>query len=114
MTLELFLRGLCHELDVSLQTEFKFHPVRKFRFDFAVIPLKVAVEYDGGVFSGGRHTQGVGYSNDAVKGNLALESGWKVYHVTSRLMEPKRVAETLNRLEVIIRAEAAKAKRGAE
>ena len=39
-------------------TELKFHPSRKFRFDYAWPEHRVAVEINGGAWSGGRHTRG--------------------------------------------------------
>jgi len=63
--------------------QYKFAPKRKFRFDIAYpAPILVAIELDGGIYSGGRHTRGVGYENDCVKGNLAIELGWVVLHYT--------------------------------
>lgn len=65
-----------------LHREFQFHPVRKFRFDYAFPKLKIAVEYEGGIFTQGRHTKGVGYARDCYKYNLALSLGWKVFRIT--------------------------------
>ena len=38
--------------------EFRFHPERKWRFDFAWPEHKIAVEQEGGVWIQGRHTRG--------------------------------------------------------
>jgi len=51
--------------------EHRFHPVRKWRFDFAFIPQMIAVEFEGGVFTQGRHSRGVGLSADCDKYNEA-------------------------------------------
>jgi very-short-patch-repair endonuclease len=59
-------------------TELKFHPSRKFRFDYAWPEHRVAVEINGGVWSGGRHTRGAGYLRDMEKINSAQEMGWVV------------------------------------
>ena len=56
--------------------QFKFHPVRKWRFDFAWPDFDVAVEIAGGTFAGGRHTTGVGFHQDAEKSNAANLLGW--------------------------------------
>ena len=66
----------------SFEQEFKFHPERKWRFDFANFDLKVAVEIEGGAFTNGRHTRGKGFINDMQKYNAAIELGWIVLRYT--------------------------------
>jgi very-short-patch-repair endonuclease len=53
---------------------------RKWRFDFAWPARKLAVEIDGGAFSGGRHTTGDGFRRDLEKSNAAVMAGWRVLH----------------------------------
>ena len=57
---------------------------RAFRFDFAWPDRKLAVEVDGGTFTGGRHVRGAGYERDVEKQNLAVTQGWRVLHFTQR------------------------------
>lgn len=65
------------------ETEWRFHPVRLWRFDLALTERKVAVEVDGGTFlPKGRHTTGVGYAKDCEKLNEAAILGWRVLRVT--------------------------------
>jgi very-short-patch-repair endonuclease len=52
--------------------------LRDYRFDVAFPRVKLAVEIDGGVFSGGRHSRGAGYREDTYKLNLAALLGWTV------------------------------------
>ena len=59
--------------------EHRFWPGRRHRFDFAWPDLMVAVEIEGGIRSGGRHTRGQGYINDLEKYNQATFMGWKVF-----------------------------------
>lgn len=63
--------------------ELKFHPTRKWRFDYAVPALKVAVEVDGAVWVGGRHTNPAGYIADMEKLNTAASMGWLVLRFTT-------------------------------
>jgi very-short-patch-repair endonuclease len=58
--------------------EHRFHSTRKWRFDFAHLETKTAIEIEGGVWSGGRHTRGAGYSKDAEKYNEAAFEGWAI------------------------------------
>ena len=62
--------------------EWPFHPTRKWRFDYACPELKIAIEVDGGIFTGGRHSGGVGQLRDFEKGNAACAMGWYVFHTT--------------------------------
>lgn len=66
-----------HKLPMPVE-EHRFHPVRKWRFDLAFPEHKVAIEVHGAVFSGGRHTRGMGFENDREKNNEAQIMGWTV------------------------------------
>lgn len=58
--------------------EHRFDSTNRYRFDYANIRLKIAVEIEGGVWSGGGHTRGKGYIKDMEKYNLAQLKGWVV------------------------------------
>ena len=62
--------------------EHKFCDTRKWRFDFALLEKKIAIEVNGGVFTQGRHTRGEGFINDMEKLNKAVELGWRVLQYT--------------------------------
>jgi len=73
-----------HALKLPIpEQEFRFHPDRMWRFDFAWPAFWIAVELDGGSRSGGRHVRGQGFENDAEKLNAAAALGWKVFRYTS-------------------------------
>jgi hypothetical protein len=69
---------------VEIETEFWFHPTRKWRFDFAFAPFKVAVEIDGRARGNaeqpGRHQRVDGIRNDLEKSRAAVLRGWHVLH----------------------------------
>lgn len=71
--------------------EHKFHPSRKWKFDFAHIPSKTAIEVEGGIYTGGRHTRGSGYEKDCEKYNEATRLGWKVFRLTSKMVNSKEL-----------------------
>lgn len=64
--------------------EHRFHPVRKWRIDWAWPDRKLALEVEGGVFVRGRHSRGVGMVKDMEKyGELAVQ-GWRLLRVTPK------------------------------
>jgi hypothetical protein len=63
--------------------EFKFDEVRRFRFDWAIPSLKLAIEYEGVFSQKSRHTTVNGFSEDCVKYNLAVSLGWRVLRYTA-------------------------------
>lgn len=63
--------------------EHRFHGERKWRFDFAWLEKKIAVEVEGGVYSGGRHVRGKGFEDDAIKYNQAQMLGWRVFRYST-------------------------------
>lgn len=81
---DLFLKLLQSQFKgVEVVKELKFHPTRKWRFDYAFPGLLVAVEVDGGVWTGGRHINPAGYINDMEKLNTAASMGWLVLRITT-------------------------------
>ena len=62
--------------------EYMFHPVRKWRFDYAIPTLKIAIECDGGIYTRGRHVRPTGYLRDMEKFNAAAMDGWLVVKFT--------------------------------
>ena len=72
-----------HGLPVPV-AEHRFHATRKWRFDFAWPAARVALEVEGGVWTGGRHTRGAGYAGDVEKYNEATLAGWRVLRCQPR------------------------------
>lgn len=90
------------------QTEYKFHPERKWRFDFAwpawtdypdfdkengILPKtrgNLAIEIQGGTFTRGRHSRGAGQHNDYEKMNEAQRLGWRVLQFDSSMLSSQR------------------------
>ena len=70
------------DLKVDCVKEFKFHPKRKWRFDYAIVEYKIALEVEGGVWTGGRHIRAQGFLGDMEKYNTATLMGWRVFRTT--------------------------------
>ena len=77
-----------HHKQIQLTSEYQFHPERKWRFDFAVLPLRIAIECEGGIFKGlsvgknfvprGGHNTPTAIIKDCEKYNEAALLGWRV------------------------------------
>jgi hypothetical protein len=67
---------------MPLEREYKFHPTRKWRFDY-FHSSGVAIELEGGIYTGGRHTRGSGFLKDMEKYNDAASRGILVFRVPS-------------------------------
>ena len=81
-----------------VEKEHRFHPIRKWRFDYAILDKMIAIEVEGGVFSQGRHTRGVGFSNDMEKYNNAVVLGWRLLRVTPSNLCSKSTFELIEKM----------------
>lgn len=83
--------------------EFRFHPVRRWRFDYAWPAQRVALEVDGASGSYGRHSRPGGMRADHEKLNTATAMGWRVLRVLAgeeiRLSTLSLLLETLRTKE---------------
>ncbi len=66
------------------EREHKFYPTRKWKSDYCWPMHKLAVEIDGGAFSGGRHTTGAGFAKDQEKRNAYAMLGYRVLTFSPR------------------------------
>lgn len=71
----------------ELTPEHRFHDTRRWRFDRAHVPSMVAIELEGGTYSGGRHTRGAGFAKDCEKYNAAQLAGWRVFRFTGAMVQ---------------------------
>lgn len=71
----------------TAQREYRFHPKRQWRFDFAWPQAMVAVEIDGGTNLGGRHIRPEGFRKDCIKLNSAVLMGWRVLRGDSMMVK---------------------------
>jgi len=95
------------------ETQYRFHPTRRWAFDFAFVRQAVAVEIQGGTAmrragdfgkrrSGGGHNTTKGVQNDCEKSNAAHLMGWVVLKYTSIDLE-KRAAQMLQEIQEVVR-----------
>ena len=62
--------------------EFRFHPVRMWRLDYAWPEAKLGLEVEGGVWTMGKHGRGSGIVKDMEKSNALACLGWRLLRVT--------------------------------
>jgi len=78
-------------LSVQPVQQHRFHPTRRWRFDYAYPDARLAIEVDGGQYTprGGRHNTDV----DREKLNEAAKLGWRVLRYSGAMLkDPARVA----------------------
>ena len=79
---DVFTFLLHQRIGVECVREYRFHPTRQWRFDYAIPDLRIAIEIDGGIWINGRHNRASGYLGDMEKFNAAATLGWVVLKFT--------------------------------
>jgi hypothetical protein len=73
-----------NEQALTMEKEYKFCDNRGWRFDYCWPSIKVALEFEGGIFMAkSGHTNVAGYNRDTEKYNRAAILGWRVIRVTA-------------------------------
>ena len=94
-------------LKINYEKEYKFHSQRRWRFDFAVVDARLAIEVEGITYFGknkngsmklGRHQTGRGMEADCEKYDEAMRLGWNVYRCTQKMVKSGRAIETIELL----------------
>jgi hypothetical protein len=77
--------AMCRVLGLSQPVpEYRFAPPRRWRFDYAWVEEKVALEVQGGLFVQGRHSRGAALLKEHEKLNTAAALGWRVMYCTPK------------------------------
>ncbi|HRY32087.1 MAG TPA: hypothetical protein P5531_03870 [Bacteroidales bacterium] len=66
---------------LTIIKEHRFHPTRKWRFDYAIPQINLAIEVEGGIYKRGRHVRPKGFIKDMEKYNTATTMGWRVIRI---------------------------------
>lgn len=85
-------------LKINFEQEYKFHPERNWRADFLITGTKILVEVEGGIWSGGRHTRGKGFTADCEKYAEATLLGYIVVRFTSSQVKSGYAIQAIERL----------------
>lgn len=81
---------------VELVREFRFDKTRRWRADFASESARVLIEVEGGVWRGGRHTNPLGFINDAEKYLAATLQGWSVIRLVGEQLNPATLRQVVD------------------
>lgn len=93
-------QGWCRRNGLPEPTaEYRFHGVRRWRFDWSWARARVALEVEGAVWTRGRHSRGAGMLADMEKYNQATVMGWRVLRTTPQTLKSR---ETLRLLTEIL------------
>lgn len=79
----------------ALVREYRFCE-RRWRFDYAHPGTRIAIELNGGVWSGGRHVRGAGYLRDREKVNAAQLLGWRVVELGTGQVNAENLEPIIN------------------
>jgi len=79
------------------EREWRFHPTRKWRLDFAYPERKIGIEVQGGTYIRGAHSRGTGLERDYEKYNQAQVLGWDVYQFSRKMIESGEAIETIRK-----------------
>ena len=78
----MFTKVCGSQLHAECLKEYRFYKPRRWRFDYALPLYKIAIEVEGGVWTGGRHIRPQGFLSDMEKYNTAALLGWRVFRTT--------------------------------
>jgi G:T-mismatch repair DNA endonuclease (very short patch repair protein) len=112
--------ALAKQLDdagLKYERQYKFHPTRRWKADFAFPEEMVLVEVQGSTWARmgakkcpvckqipkGRHGMGAGFEKDRIKMNEAQLKGWLVLEVTAGMVKDGSALEFINRALVVRR-----------
>ena len=82
---------LAHNGPTPMIKEYKFNNKRKWRVDFYNPLARIAVEIEGGIWSGGRHIRPAGFIKDIEKYNSLSSFGILLFRVPAHQITSKWV-----------------------
>ena len=102
--IEAILAFQLRALKIDHETQFRFHPERRWKFDFAIPKFQLGIEVQGlaaptyskrGKLQLGGHQSIPGIKNDLEKYDEALRLGWKVYCCEQDMVITGRALKTI-------------------
>lgn len=78
----IYFKVIQKQISDDIVPEYRFHPIRKWRFDYAIPAKKIAIEIEGGLWLQGRHNRPLTMIKDFEKYNEAAILGWRILKYT--------------------------------
>jgi len=96
---QLLLETHLTELGIAFTSEHRFHPERRWRFDYVatVRGVRQGIEVEGGSWIRGRHSRGKGFEGDLEKYATAMSLGWLVWRFSPGQIKRGEAKEYLRR-----------------
>lgn len=76
-------------------SEFRFHPTRMWRSDYAFPDAKLLIEFEGGIWTGGAHVRGKHFESDCEKYNAAALLGYRVLRFSIDMVKSGRALQAI-------------------
>jgi very-short-patch-repair endonuclease len=81
----------------EVEIEYKFCPTRRWRFDFAIPSVKLAIEIEGGTWIYGRHNRASSIHLDFEKYNNAARLGWRLLRFIPAQLKEKKTYDLIDK-----------------
>lgn len=83
------------------------YPFRRWKFDFAILELKILIEIDGGTWTRGKssHNWGPGIRRQCLKQNAAVAEGWRPFRYTADMLTQKEAPIQIGALLKLVQRE---------
>jgi len=92
----LHIKNTLTDMKFDFVEEHRFQPPRRFKFDFAIPGLMIAIEYEGLMSEKNDHTSLLGYTSNCEKYNLAAIAGWHLLRYT--VLNYQQVGDDLKKI----------------
>ena len=89
--------------EIDLVAEAKIIPGRRYRFDYAHLQSRIAIELNGQIWKKGGHNSGAGLLRDYEKINLAAANGWRVFQLAPEMVTAENlelIAKTIGKFAI--------------
>jgi hypothetical protein len=94
----MFEKIIEQQFGIECIPEYKFLKDRKFKFDYAIPVIMVAIEVEGGIYTGRAHGSITGILRDIEKYNLATCEGWRVIRILPKELLTVKTFDMIKKL----------------
>lgn len=84
---------------IPFTREYKFYPLRNWKFDFLLVGTKIAIEIEGSIWVGGGHSRGSAIERDMEKFNHASIENWRVLRFSTGMVTSGKAIDFIKRIK---------------